>query len=88
MESKEGESMVYNFEQAIREGFIKSEEKGMEKGIEKGLEKGLEKGRIEERLEIARTALSEGLPVELVKKLTGLEIEKLKDLEKEKANPH
>ncbi len=67
--------MVYNFEQAIREGFIKSEEKGMEKG------------RIEERLEIARTALSEGLSVELVKKITGLEKEKLKDLEKEKATP-
>ena len=47
-----------------------------EEGKEEGLEKGLEKGREE----IARNALAEGLSIEFVKKITGLDVETIKSL--------
>ena len=51
-------------------------EEGMEKGLEEGLEKGLEKGKEE----IARNALSEGFSMEIVQKITGLDMETIKSL--------
>ncbi len=53
-------------------------EKGMEKGIKKGMEKGIKKGMEESALK----GLKEGLPVDLIIKLTNLtkeEIENLKE---------
>jgi hypothetical protein len=47
-----------------------------EAGLEAGLEKGMEKGREE----IARNALAEGLPVEVIRKITGLDLETLTQL--------
>jgi len=47
-----------------------------EEGLEEGLEKGLEKGREE----TARNALAEGASIEFVQKITGLDIETLKNL--------
>ena len=47
-----------------------------EEGFEKGLEKGLEKGREE----AAQNALAEGVPIELVSKITMLDIEKVREL--------
>jgi predicted transposase YdaD len=47
-----------------------------EEGLEKGLEKGIEKGREE----IAKNALAEGLPIETIRKITGLDIETIKNL--------
>jgi len=87
--------MVYNFELAIKDEFIKREQKGIEQGIEKGIEKGMEQGiekgmaegkemgRFEEKIETAKAGLLEGLSVELIKKLTGLEFEKIEKLRKE-----
>jgi hypothetical protein len=43
--------------------------------FEEGLEKGLEKGREKSREEIARNALTEGLPMETIQKITGLDID-------------
>jgi len=51
-------------------------EEGFEKGLEQGLEKGLEKGREQ----AAQNALAEGVPVELVSKITMLDIEKVREL--------
>jgi len=79
--------MVYNFELAIKDEFIKREQKGIEQGIEKGIEKGMaegkEMGRFEEKIETAKAGLLEGLSTELIKKLTGLEFEKIEKLRKE-----
>jgi predicted transposase YdaD len=47
-----------------------------EEGMVKGLEEGMEKGREE----IARNALAEGASIEFVQKITGLDIETLKNL--------
>jgi predicted transposase YdaD len=47
-----------------------------EEGLEEGLEKGLEKGREE----IARNALMEGLSAETIQKITGLDIETIRNI--------
>ncbi len=75
--------MVYNFELAIKDEFIKREQKGIEQGLEKGMAEGKEMGRFEEKIETAKAGLLEGLSVELIKKLTGLEFEKIEKLRKE-----
>jgi len=55
-------------------------EEGFEKGLERGLEKGLEKGREEGLEKAAQNALAEGVPVELVSKITMLDIKKVREL--------
>jgi hypothetical protein len=57
------------FEEGMEEGW----EKGMEKGIEKGMEKGMEK--------VARNALAEGISIEFVNKITGLNEETLRHMQ-------
>jgi len=59
------------------EGF----EDGLEEGLEKGLAKGREEGREEGRGEVARNALAEGVPIELIKKISGLDEEALKHIQ-------
>jgi len=95
--------LIYNFELAIKDEFIKREQKGIEQGLKKGIEKGIEKGmekgmeqgikkgitegkemgRFEEKIETAKAGLLEGMSIELIKKLTGLEFEKIEKLRKE-----
>lgn len=65
------EKTLYN--SAERRGM----EKGMKKGMEKGLEKGLEKGHEEEKNQIARKMKSDGLPVDIISKYTGLSVEEI-----------
>jgi len=47
---------------------------------EEGVEEGIAQGRAKERLETARNALIEGLPLQTVQKITGLDMEILKSL--------
>ena len=51
-----------------------------EEGREEGLEEGLEKGRENEREEIARNALSQGVSIDIVLKITGLDMEAINKL--------
>jgi predicted transposase/invertase (TIGR01784 family) len=44
------------------------------------VEAGLMKGREEGRAEIARSALAEGLPVEMIRKITGLDSDTIQRL--------
>jgi predicted transposase/invertase (TIGR01784 family) len=53
---------------------------GREEGREEGRAAGLEKGREEGVMEAAKNALAEGLPVEVIQKITGLGIETIKKL--------
>ena len=55
-------------------------EEGLEDGLEKGMEKGREEGLAEGREEIARNALAEGVSMEIIQKITGLDIETIKNL--------
>jgi predicted transposase/invertase (TIGR01784 family) len=52
-----------------------------EEGKEEGLEEGLEKGRETEREEIAKNALAEGIPLEQIHKITGLDVEDIKKMQ-------
>lgn len=54
-----------------------AERRGMKKGLEKGMEKGLEKGHEEEKKQIARKMKSDGLPVDIISKYTGLTVEEI-----------
>ena len=53
-----------------------------EEGKEEGMEEGLEKGREEGREETARNALAEGVSIEIIQKITGLDIEAIEKLMK------
>ena len=67
------------------EGIEVGMEKGWEKGKIEGREEGWEKGRIEGRdasnKEIAHKALAEGVNLEIVQKITGLDIETVKNIQ-------
>jgi len=54
-----------------------------EEGFEDGLEEGMEKGREE----VARNALAEGVPIELIKKISGLDEEALKHIQARWSKP-
>jgi predicted transposase/invertase (TIGR01784 family) len=51
-----------------------------EEAREDGIEEGMEKGRVTEKLEIARNLLAEGATLEFIQKVTGLDIETIKNL--------
>ena len=59
--------------------FEESVQKGMEKGMQEGMEKGMEKGKIE----TAKNALKEGLGIDFIAKITGLDIFKIQQLQEE-----
>jgi predicted transposase/invertase (TIGR01784 family) len=57
-------------------------EKGREEGLKEGLKEGIEKGKEEEKLDVAKKMLAEGMVIPLINKLTGLpkdDILKLKE---------
>jgi predicted transposase/invertase (TIGR01784 family) len=58
-------------------------QQGFEQGREKGREEGLRKGVTETKIEMAKKALSEGLSVELIQRLTGLKPEEIGALKNE-----
>lgn len=64
------------FDGYYREG----EEHGLQKGMQKGIQEGRKEGKQESREEIARNALSKGLSIELIRDITGLDIETINNL--------
>ena len=48
--------------------------------IKEGQEEAREEGRLEEKEASARNALNEGLPIEMINRITGLDMEKIRDL--------
>lgn len=57
-------------------------EKGIEQGIEIGIEEGIEKGLHEGKRKVAFEMLKEGVAVEFIAKVTGLDIAEISDLKK------
>jgi predicted transposase/invertase (TIGR01784 family) len=75
---------VYDYV-AIREGRRKSEletakEDGKNEGIEIGLQKGKAVGKNEAKIEIAKNALNNGIDIDTIMLLTGLEKETIQNL--------
>ena len=52
-----------------------------EEGREEGREQGIEQGREEGLFQTARSAFAEGFPIEVVQKITGLDLETLAGLQ-------
>ena len=59
---------------------VHAKREGMKKGLEKGVEKGMKRGMKKGRLETARNALTEGLPINVIQKITGLDKDTIKRL--------
>ena len=72
---KEGKDMTYAIERLF--------ENEAKKAKLEGKQEGKLEGKLEEKIEIAKVGLSEGLSVELIRKLTGLDLEKIEELKKE-----
>ena len=70
----------WNLEDAIAVAREDGLEEGRTKGLEEGREEGIEKGRANEKLEIARNLLTEGATLDFIQKITGLDIETIKNL--------
>jgi len=66
-------SMDYQLEEGRKEGF----EEGLEKGFEKGKEEGREEGGKEKQIEMVKNALEQGLPIEVISKISGLSISEI-----------
>ena len=56
---------------------IKSAEK---KGIQKGMQRGIQKGRREEKLQVAKQMLDDGLNISIIMKYTGLSMEEIEEI--------
>ena len=49
-------------------------------GISTATEKGIAEGAMQSKIEIARNSLNEGLPIEVIHKITGLDMETIQSL--------
>ena len=71
-------------QEGLQEGLQKGQQEGLQEGLQKGqqegLQEGLQKGQQEKAIEIAQASLANGLDVEMIALITGLEIEKIKSL--------
>jgi len=79
------DALAVRYEEGMEKGMEKGREEGLEEGMEKGREEGMEKGREEGmekgREETARNALAQGLSIEIIQKITGLDMETIKNLQ-------
>ncbi|MGU8487712.1 Rpn family recombination-promoting nuclease/putative transposase [Clostridium perfringens] len=64
----------------IREKALYDEISALENSREKGLQEGVKIGRIEEKINLAKKSITEGLSISLISKLTGLSEEEIKRL--------
>jgi predicted transposase YdaD len=66
----------WNWDDALAVRYEEGREEGLEKGMEKGMEEGMEKGREE----VARNALAQGISIDIIKTITGMDEETIKKL--------
>ncbi len=62
------------------DSFLDGKEKGMKEGLEKGREEGREEGKRQNAMEIAKSLLSIGMPIEQISQVTGLTIDAVQTL--------
>ena len=70
----------WNMDDALEVRYEEGREEGLEEGREEGREECREEGREKGREEVARKALAEGLTFDLVQKISGLDLETLKNI--------
>jgi predicted transposase/invertase (TIGR01784 family) len=64
----------------LREMALSDWTTGIDTATEKGIEIGIVQGAMQSKIEIARKSLGEGLPVEIIHKITGLDMETIRSL--------
>lgn len=68
----------------LLENLEKFEKETYKKGRKSGLQEGMEKGTLHGKLDVARKMVNDGFPLEEVVKYTGLMMENIKELLKDK----
>ncbi|MEG1564183.1 MAG: Rpn family recombination-promoting nuclease/putative transposase [Bacteroides sp.] len=73
------EKTLYNsaIRKGMKQGMQQGIEQGMQQGMQQGIEQGIEVGHEEEKSKIARKMKSDGLPVDIISKYTGLSTEEI-----------
>jgi len=71
---------VFNVQRLMQEYYKEAEEKGKEKGYEEGKLEGKLEGELEATIRIARNMILAGVDDNFISKVTGLDIEKIKEL--------
>jgi predicted transposase/invertase (TIGR01784 family) len=78
-----GEGVKEGAKKGVKEGFEKGFGKGIEKGDKQGFERGdrqgFERGANQNRIEIAKNCIKEGMSIEMVARVTGLSAEQLQN---------
>ena len=69
----------WNLDDALAVRFEEGTERGIEIGIERGAEKERQKN-YKEKLDNARNGKAEGIPIDTIHRLTGLDIETIKNI--------
>ena len=73
------DALAVRFEEGIEQGMIQGIEQGIEQGIIQGREEGIEQGMEK----TARNALEEGLPIDVIQKITGLDTDTIRHIQAE-----
>ncbi|MGI6394141.1 MAG: Rpn family recombination-promoting nuclease/putative transposase [bacterium] len=66
----------------IEQGIEKGIQKGRQEGRQEGIEKGIQRGVLSKAIEICKKALKKGFDIDTIVELTGLPLEKIKEIEK------
>ena len=74
------EGLEQGISQGLEQGLQQGLKQGIQQGLEQGLEQGLSQGRLQTQKETALKMLSNGLPSDLIAKVTGLSLENIADL--------
>lgn len=72
-----------NERSALKSAEEKGIQKGLQKGLQQGLQKGLEQGAKQEKLEIAKKLIQNGLDNNFIIETTGLTRDEVRELRKE-----
>ena len=72
-----------NERSALKSAEEKGIQKGLQKGLQQGLQKGLEQGAKQEKLEIAKKLIQNGLDNNFIIETTGLTLDEVRELRKE-----
>jgi flagellar biosynthesis/type III secretory pathway protein FliH len=67
-------------EEGIEKGIEKGRKKGIEEGIEKGIKKGIKKGIEKGKVDMVRSLLADGFPLDAIARSAGMPLEKIQAL--------
>ena len=74
------------YEQGMERGIAQGMERGIAQGMERGIAQGMERGAENTRRETALSMLKEGLPTDMVARITNLSMEEIKTLHQKMPN--